>query len=168
VKISYRTLRTGEEAAASAVVNAAFSELVAPGYSEEGVAEFRSYAHANSIKARRESTSKPHYALVATAAQEGGAEEIVGVGEVRSFEHLSMLFVHPDWHRHGIAGELFARLLAEVRSQNPELERLTVNSSPFAVPIYERFGFEVTGEPITISGIIHIPMALDLAEDDQG
>jgi predicted GNAT family N-acyltransferase len=36
------------------------------------------------------------------------------------------------------------------------------------VPVYERFEFEVTGEPITISGIIHIPMALDLAEDDQG
>jgi GNAT superfamily N-acetyltransferase len=155
-------MRAGEEAAASAVVNAAFSALVAPGYSEEGVQEFRDYAHANSIRARRESTSKPHHALVATAAAVDGAEEIVGVAEVRSFEHLSMLFVHPDWHQRGIAGELFARILAEVRRENPDLETLTVNSSPFAVPVYERLGFDITSEPITISGIVHIPMAFDL------
>ena len=168
VEIQYRSIRSGEDEAAAAVVIAAFEEFIAPGFAEEGIEEFRTYAHAEAIRARR-SAGQPHRQFVALApagmtqgARSLMADTIVGIGEIRAWQHVSMLFVHPDWLQLGIGKELFARLRDEVGRENPDLAELTVNSSPFAVPIYERLGFVIAGDTLVISGIKQIPMTFDL------
>lgn len=155
--IEYREIQPGEEAAAAAVVIAAFDGFIAPGLSEEGIEEFRDYAHPNSIAARRQRGPKHHQVV---AVQESA---VIGIGEVREWRHVSMLFVHPEQQQKGVGGALFERLLAATLEHCADTKQLTVNSSPYAVPIYERLGFDIAGPPKTISGIPHIPMTFDVS-----
>ena len=41
---------------------------------------------------------------------------------------------------------------------NADVKRVTVNSSPYAVCVYERLGFVKTGEQQEQNGIIYVPM----------
>jgi predicted N-acetyltransferase YhbS len=67
-------------------------------------------------------------------------DRIVGVGAMKDNTHLYHLFVAETHHGQGIARELWKTLRDEAIARgNPG--RITVNSSRFAVPIYERFGF---------------------------
>jgi ribosomal protein S18 acetylase RimI-like enzyme len=66
---------------------------------------------------------------------------IVGVIEVRQFRHISLLFVDDRFQRQGIARALVRHAVARCLSRRPDLRQITVRSSPYAVPIYERLGF---------------------------
>jgi GNAT superfamily N-acetyltransferase len=151
-----RTMENGEEEAVTDVVLRAFDAYVAPGYSPEGVATFRDYARPDALAERSRDN---HFVLV---AERGG--EVAGMIEMRGYAHLSMLFVDPRHHRSGVGKELFARALDVCRTSNPGLERVTVNSSPYAVPIYERLGFASSGEEQVVNGMRFIPMTLELTE----
>jgi len=58
-----------------------------------------------------------------------------------------------------------SRALAVARPAKPGLDRVTVNSSRFGVPAYERLGFRQTGPERTVNGIVFIPMAHRLEAD---
>lgn len=79
--------------------------------------------------------------------------EICGVIAVREKTHIYHLFVQSKSHRQGIAGALWQYIL-----NNSDAGVFTVNSSLFAVPIYEKFGFEVVSEPQEAEGLIFVPM----------
>jgi len=85
-------------------------------------------------------------------------EKLVGAVAIRDFCHVSLLFVDKAYQHRGIAKELFAKALAICIHEDPELDGITVNSSPYAVPIYKRLGFEVIGESTTNDGITFVPM----------
>ena len=152
--IEYRFMRPGEETAACALVKAVFDQYVASDLGPEGIAEFFRFANPQAMAAR----SGPEQVLVVALH----AGQLVGVLEVRSGSHLALLFV--SLKGRGIARELLRMAIAACRARQSRLSELTVNSSLYAQPIYERLGFIATGPARTSNGIIHVPMALTLAE----
>ena len=84
------------------------------------------------------------------------SERIVGVGAVRRPSHLFHLFVLESCHGRGIARRLWQRLLSEIESGGAAT--MTVYSTVFAVPVYEKFGFRVTGPTMEKDGIAFVPM----------
>ena len=85
--------------------------------------------------------------------------QLVGVVAVRDNSHLYHLFITPGFQGHGMARQLWQLAKAQaVRAGNPG--RFTVNSSLGAVPMYERFGFVVSGPTVAKHGISFQPMTL--------
>ena len=150
----YRPARAGEETAVSNLVARSFNEFIAPDFSEEGIEEFFKYANPRSL-ARRSGNN--HFVLVAEI--EG---EISGMIEIREMNHISMLFVDKALHGKGIGRELFQLALERIKSEEFLPESVTVHSSRFAVPFYERLGFTKTSEEKIVNGFVHVPMALTL------
>lgn len=146
--IKYRVLETGEENEVCDLISEVFNKFVAPGYSEEGIKEFYRYANSEALAARQ---GNNNFCLV--AEMEG---RIVGMVEMRNCNHVSLLFVKERGR--GIAKELFNRALEKCITETSECLQVTVNSSPYAVSIYERIGFRVVGEEKTENGITYIPM----------
>ena len=86
-------------------------------------------------------------------------DQLVGVVAVRDNSHLYHLFVDPAFQRRGMARQLWQLAKAQaVQAGNPG--RFTVNSSVGAVPVYERFGFVVSGPTVSKHGISFQPMVL--------
>jgi GNAT superfamily N-acetyltransferase len=148
-------MKPGEEDGVSSLVRRVFHQHVAPLFSEEGVGEFLRYVTPRAIHHRSDSG---HFVLLATVAG-----RIVGVIEFRDYNHVSLLFVDTAFHRQGSARELMRRALATCRSHRPNLREVDVNSSPNAVPAYERLGFRQQGPEQVTNSIHFVPMVLDLS-----
>ncbi len=103
------------------------------------------------------SNAEIHY----LAAIEGG--ELAGVAALRSGTHLLHLFVAPAHQGQGVSRSLYQALMTDIEPGT----QITVNSSPNAVPVYERFGFEKTGPKVETNGIAFVPMKAVIAEADQ-
>lgn len=101
--------------------------------------------------------ASPEYAY--RVAEEDGA--LAGVVAIRGNSHLYHLFVSPHFQRRGLARQLWdAAMEAALRAGNPGA--FTVNSSLYALSVYERFGFTPTGPRQEMQGIAWVPMKLDL------
>ncbi|QNP40169.1 GNAT family N-acetyltransferase [Lysobacter solisilvae (ex Woo and Kim 2020)] len=81
--------------------------------------------------------------------------QLCGFAAVRDGSHLYHLFVRSDLHGRGLARALWLRILADLEG----VERFTVNSSLFAVPVYERLGFVATAAPQTDAVPAFVSMA---------
>lgn len=109
------------------------------------------FLHSLSLSAVRERiASKNHVHLVAESAG-----EVCGVIVIRDGNHLYHLFVSEKYHGRGIARSLWNR----ARQMSVEAS-YTVNSSLFAIPFYERLGFEVNGLVQRKDGVSFQPMLL--------
>ena len=42
--------------------------------------------------------------------------KVIGFISVTAEHHISMAFVHPDWHRQGVAGALYDQMLASLKT----------------------------------------------------
>lgn len=82
-----------------------------------------------------------------------GSTGLCGVAALRDDSHLYHLFVHPDAHRQGIARALWQHVLEHSSSST-----YTVNSSLFAVPVYEHLGFVAKSAPVSKDGLLFVPM----------
>lgn len=103
--------------------------------------------------------ASPRYAY--RVAEEEGA--LAGVVAIRDNAHLYHLFVAPAFHGRGLSRRLWdAAREAALRAGNPG--EFTVNSSLYAVPVYQRFGFRPTGPRVEELGIAFLPMKLVLHE----
>lgn len=86
-------------------------------------------------------------------------DDLAGVVAIRDNKHLYHLFVSPQFQRQGLASQLWVHAKADaLRRGNPG--EFTVNSSPFAVPVYASFGFEAVGDKVESQGIAFVPMKL--------
>ena len=81
--------------------------------------------------------------------------DIVGVASLRDGTHLFHLFVATSHQHRGIARRLWDALKCEAPGH---VAHFTVNSSPNAVSVYERFGFSCTGPRTELNGIAFFPM----------
>ena len=152
--IAYRPMEPADAEAVSRLIAASFTEFIGPEYTEEGRTEFLRYVEPAALVER---TRSNHLVLVAMA---GGRP--AGMIELRDNDHVSLLFVDRRYQRHGIARGLLGRALAAARPAKPGLDRVTVNSSRYGVPAYERLGFRKTGPERAVNGIVFIPMAHQL------
>ena len=143
-----RDMAHGEEPTVFALVMHSFDDLVRPDFSENGAAEF--------IRAARCFVfERPVGHRLSVAERDG---RIVGMIDVRDLSHVCLFFVEPDLRGTGVGRALLG---AAIESSWPDVERprtLTVNSSPWAVKVYERLGFAATGPAGEQNGIRFVPM----------
>jgi len=134
------------------LVGEVFSEFVAVDYSEQGKNTFESY-----LKKMLQDT--PGYLEVGDKKVWGyyQDDEIIGVFAIRDISHISIMFVDKEYHRKGIAKKMFTVFLDELK-KNKEVKQITVNSSPYAVKVYEHLGFVKMGEQCEKDGIVFTPM----------
>jgi len=158
--IIYRHMKAEDILEVSNLVTSVFNEFVAPEYSAEGVREFYRYIEPTAL---RERTQTNHFSLVALVQT-----KIVGMIDIRDYEHVSLLFVDRDYQRRGIAKELLFRALQICQMYEPQPTEISVNSSPFAVTVYEKLGFDQVGERQVRNGIGFIPMRLKLSHHNGG
>ena len=152
--VSCRVLNRDDMVRVSALILALFDEFIRPEYTQLGIDEFQKYVEPAAIEQR---TKADHFALVAVAG-----DTPVGMIEIRQNNHVALLFVDKRYQRQGIGKALLGRALAEARTHNTDLARVTVNSSRYGLPAYEKLGFRQTGPEREVKGIRFIPMAKQL------
>ncbi|NPV91189.1 MAG: GNAT family N-acetyltransferase [Firmicutes bacterium] len=153
--LTIQEMRPGEEETVSGLVVSVFNGFVAPGYSEEGRKTFLEYVTPRAISLRR--MRPTHFFLTAWVFG-----RLAGVIEVRDFDHVALFFIEKQHHGKGIARALLDAAVERVKRERSEKAPLTVNSSPYAVPIYRRLGFvETAGEQLT-DGILYHPMSREI------
>ncbi len=72
------------------------------------------------------------------------------------------MFTLGEYHRRGIATAIFDQLLIDVSIENPKVEKITLNSSPYGLPFYHHIGFVDRGTEQTKDGIRYTPMVYKL------
>lgn len=89
-------------------------------------------------------------------------EHLVGVAAMRDDSHLFQFFVSTRLQGHGIARQLWQRVMRDA-VRRAGTRHFTLNSSAVAEPVYERLGFVPSG-PVTITanGVTTRPMRFDL------
>ena len=93
-------------------------------------------------------------------AEEAG--ELAEVAAVRDNSHLYHLFVSERFQGQGLARRLWeVAKTASLSAGNPGL--FTVNSYRYAAGMYESCGFIRQSEEVNCSGVVCIPMKLELA-----
>ena len=94
-----------------------------------------------------------------------GQHSLAGVVALRRlndrFSHVYHWFVAPAFHGQGLGRQLWQFILDDaIQTSNPE--RLSVNASVFAHPLYRHFGFVDTAERQEQHGLAFIPMELKI------
>jgi GNAT superfamily N-acetyltransferase len=146
-------MKAGEETEVFNLIARVFDEFVAPGYSQEGVQAFLDYVQPEALLTR---SADNHLTLLALADT-----QILGVIDMRSCHHISLLFVDTAYQGQGISRALLDTALSLCRELGHDLAEITVNSSPYAIPIYERLGFRATAGEQVKNGIRFTPMVLE-------
>lgn len=154
--IVYRANNDGEISRISRLMESVFNEFIAPDYDTEGIGVFLKYIHPMAIADR---LKRDHFLRVAEIQQ-----EIVGVVEVRHYQHISLLFVTRKFQRRGIASELVRQAIALCLTAEIPPKRITVHADPKALPAYQAMGFKPTGQERVENGIRYIPMKYDLRQ----
>lgn len=131
-----------------------FVSFDAPDYSREGIENFRKFVNDEML---RNMFLAGHYQLF--VATEG--ERYVGMLSLREKKHISLLFVDEMYHRHGIASALLT-FVCKYALTEEGVEKLTVNSSPYAVGFYHKKGFRDLQSETVADGIRYTPMELTL------
>ncbi|KAB8161685.1 GNAT family N-acetyltransferase [Lysobacter maris] len=84
-----------------------------------------------------------------------------GIILMRDTTHLYHLFVRRDRQGLGIARRLWRAMTGAGGSAQGAPARFTVNSTPSAVEVYRRLGFEATAQMQHSDGISFLPMACE-------
>jgi GNAT superfamily N-acetyltransferase len=137
-----------EAAVIAAMIEPVFASFMAPDYDDEGRRAFRAFIAPAAIADRLNAGGS------AWVAQAGSL--LVGYIE-RTGRHIHLLFVDAAWQGQGLS-----RRLLDAATAGFDGGSMTLNASPYALPIYQRLGFRVTGEQRTITGVVSTPMVLEL------
>lgn len=131
------------------LVKKVFDEFEAPEYSDEGIKNFYKFANVENIKKLLNENLK--IVIVKDYSK------IIGMLAIRDNSHIGMLFVDKAYHQKGIAKYLIRYAKGLYGMNNTDI---TVNSSPYAVEIYKRMGFEILSNEKETDGIRSTPMVL--------
>jgi GNAT superfamily N-acetyltransferase len=160
----YRFMEPGEETEVCDLVIRVFKEFIAHQYSQEGGREFLKYVQPELFLRR---SQKNHFVLLATIHG-----KLVGMIEILNNRHVSLLFVDKRFQKRGIGRELLRRSLKICKleialKRSPELQEVSVNSSPNAIQIYEKMGFHQKVSEQVKNGIRFTQMVLELPKDQR-
>ena len=131
-----------------------FLKFEAPDYSEEGITNFYKFITDETLR---------KMFLIGEYKAYGAflGEQLVGIAGVRGGNHISLLFVEKEFHHQGIATKILQFIFHYLHNEAGE-DRVTVNSSPYAVGFYHKTGFHDTDTEQTADGIRFTPMSLVL------
>lgn len=118
-----------------------FLQFEAPEYSQEGIDFFRA-----SLDDEERTRKLKFYGAFS-------GKQLVGTLCMREPRHIGGFFVKADHQQKGIGRALF-----EGMRRDYEKQEFTVHSSPCAVKIYERLGFEATDTEQLVNGLRFTPM----------
>ncbi len=144
-----RPLKKPDLPEALSLIYEVFDEFESPDYPPEGVAEFRSSVNLDSIREKMEEGM-----LTMKGCHDDNT--LTGVIAVRNTNHITLLFVRKEYHRRGIARQLFEAVVEDIKSAG--CTEITVNSSPYAVEAYHHLGFVDTDMEQEVNGIRFTPM----------
>ena len=151
-----RRLTAEEVPAAMELAWDTFLRFEAPDYGTEGVEAFRRTLIENEdFWAKCRSGENRLWGAL-------DGDTLIGLYGMRGASHICLVFTHHAYHRKGIATALFHRAMADIRKENPELNKITLNSSPYGLPFYLYMGLYPTDVERTIDGIRFTAMAYDL------
>ncbi len=80
---------------------------------------------------------------------------------MRDNTHLFHMFVPRALHRRGMARRLW-QAARDASLARGGVTAFTVNSSAYALPLYESLGFVATGPKVETGGIAFVPMRMEL------
>ena len=133
--------RLDETQSALQLVWEVFQEFESPDYTQEGINEFYKTIH------------DENYISILTMYGAFSGEKLVGVIATRNNgRHIALFFVDGKYHRQGIGKQLFEAV---------RTDKMTVNSSPYAVGIYRKLGFKAVDEEQSVNGLRFTPMTLE-------
>lgn len=120
-----------------------FMKFDAPNYSEEGIQAFK-----NTTKCNEEYLN----GLIIYGAYLDSF--LAGIIATRNEgNHIALFFVDENYQRQGVGKQLFQEVL-----KNSTADKITVNSSPYAVEAYHKLGFIDTDIEQITDGVRYIPM----------
>lgn len=137
-----RPIHPSQLGAALALIWETFLQFEAPEYPQEGVRSFRNFIENKDVVSSLEFFG---------AYEDGELRGVLATRENR--RHICCFFVKAEYHRQGIG-----RLLWEYLLNNSANPSFTVNSSPYAVQVYHKFGFVDTDCEQQVDGIRFTPM----------
>ncbi len=137
-----RVIKQGEIERALCLVWKVFQEYESPDYTKEGIEEFYRSIHDEKYLSK--------LCWYGAFIQ----DELVGIIATRSEgTHIALFFVDGKYHRQGIGKRLFQTVQKKCYS-----DKMTVNSSPYAVQVYHKLGFTDTNAEQTVNGLRFTPM----------
>ena len=151
--IVIRKITAGEVESAMALALEVFMQFEAPDYGPEGVETFK-----KDIVENPEYLKNARKGLCPIYGAFDGKKLVALMGMRSSKTHINLVFTKKEYHRRGIARAIFRHLLADLLQENPTLEALTLNSSPYGLPFYLSIGFIPLSEELQMNGIRYTPM----------
>ena len=137
-----------------------FMQFEAPDYGDAGVETFK-----------RDIVENPTFidnaknGLCPIYAAFDGDKMVALIGMRSSKTHINLVFTKKEYHRKGIATSIFKYLLNDLLNENPSLNELTLNSSPYGLPFYISLGFIPLSEEQEINGIRFTPMKYSIKKN---
>lgn len=152
-EIVIRRIEGHEVESAMALALEVFMQFEAPEYPPEGVETFK-----KDIVENPEYLENARKGLCPIYGAFDGHQIVALMGMRSNKTHINLVFTKKSYHRRGIARAIFHYLLSDVRKENPALDALTLNSSPYGLPFYLAIGFVPLSEEQEINGIRFTPM----------
>ena len=160
--IMIRKIASHEVESAMALALEVFMQFEAPDYPPKGVETFKKDIVENTeyLENARQGNCPIYGAF--------DCDKIVALMGMRSNKtHINLVFTKKEYHRKGIARAIFHYLLNDILAENPTLDALTLNSSPYGLPFYLALGFLPQREEKEINGIRFTPMKYIIKREKQ-
>ena len=151
---TFRVVSRSEARLASGLVQQSFSDLAASDWEPHARQAFLNESAPIAL------SKALNTAIFAAGAFVEGA--MVGFVLMPKPSQLSMLFVHPDHLRRGIARQLWDKARSHVETNFPEIKTIELNATPYAVNFYRSVGFVPISAEFTGDGCRATRMACGL------
>ncbi len=158
MSIDYHLMRPQEAESTSRMILRSFNKFNASELTSDGVALMLEYVTPAALKHRQHQNH-----LIFVAVED---DKVIGMAETRDYSLLSLLYVDPDRLQAGIATELWSHVKLMCKQAKPGLSEIRVESSSYAIPVYEKLGFTQSGEKTVKNGIPIQPMVYRFSDDE--
>ncbi|HWR22838.1 MAG TPA: GNAT family N-acetyltransferase [Feifaniaceae bacterium] len=148
-----RLLRENEYEAARALAGRVFGAYAVPEYTREAAERVDAFLSAIGTPSQESESQVQMFGCFMR-------NTLAGVVATRECTHICLLFVAPEYQRKGVARSLLQSVRQDAVAA--EADYITVNSSPCAVPVYERLGFAAAGPEEERGGVRYTPMRYPL------
>ena len=132
------------------LVKNVFMEFDAPDYSKEGIDEVMDEMLENK---EFKNLFKTGEQIMIGAIKDN---KIIWVLAIGANNHISLLFVDKNNHKKGIAKALINEIVVRLKYKN--VDKITLNSTPYALGFYQKMGFISTGPEAIKHRVKYTPM----------